>query len=127
MRYLYHADVLQARLIKEQPSQVTDLHLRACAWCEQNHFRPDAIRHALAAGDFARAADFIELERAVLRGTYFQSATWLGWVRALPDEIVRTRPRLSVGYAWELLFLGELEAAEARMRDADRLLEPIGG
>jgi LuxR family maltose regulon positive regulatory protein len=125
--YRYHhlfADVLQARLMREQPNQVTVLHLRACAWCEQNSFRPDAIRHALAAGDFERAADLIELERSANRGRYFQSATWLGWVKALPDELVRTRPMLSIGYAWELLFSGELEAADARLRDADRLLEP---
>jgi LuxR family maltose regulon positive regulatory protein len=124
--YRYHhlfADVLQARLMKEQPNQVAGLHLRACAWCEQNNFRSDAIRHALAAGDFERAADLTELERSVNSGTYFRSATWLGWVKALPDKVVRTRPKLSVGFAWELLFLGELEAAEARMRDADRLLE----
>jgi LuxR family transcriptional regulator, maltose regulon positive regulatory protein len=124
--YRYHhlfADVLQARLMKEQPNQVAGLHLRACAWCEQNNFRADAIRHALAARDFERAADLIELERSVNRGTYFRSATWLGWVKALPDELVQSRPRLSVGFAWELLFLGKLEAAEARMRDADRSLE----
>jgi LuxR family maltose regulon positive regulatory protein len=42
----------------------------------------------------------------------------------LPNELVRSRPRLSIGFAWELLFLGDLEAAEVRMRDADHLLEP---
>ena len=37
--YRYHhlfADVLQARLLDEQPSQVPDLHRRASAWYEQN-------------------------------------------------------------------------------------------
>jgi len=128
--YRYHhlfADVLQARLIKEQPNQVADLHLRASVWYEQNNFGADAIRHALAAQDFQRAADLIEPIRSVMRGMSFQSATWLGWVKALPDEFVRPRPVLIVDFAWELLFLGELEAAEARMRDADRLLEPTGG
>jgi LuxR family transcriptional regulator, maltose regulon positive regulatory protein len=124
--YRYHhlfSDVLQARLIKEQPNQVAGLHLRACVWYEQNNFRSDAIHHALLAEDFKRAADLIEPARSVMRGSYFRSATWFDWVTALPDEFVRTRPMLSVGFAWELLFLGELEAAAARMRDADRLLE----
>jgi LuxR family maltose regulon positive regulatory protein len=124
--YRYHhlfADVLQARLMKERPDQVADLHLRACAWWAQNNFRSDAIRHALAAEDFERSADLLEQEWSASSGTYFQSATWLSWVKALPDELVRTRPWLSIGFAWELLFSGELEAAEARMRDADRWLE----
>lgn len=123
--YRYHhlfADALQARLLKEQPNQVASLHLRACAWFEQNNFGTDAIRHALAAEDFERAADLIDLDWLENSGTYFRNATWLGWVKALPDEFVRTRPRLSLGFTWELLFLGELEGAESRMRDVDRLL-----
>ncbi len=125
--YRYHhlfAEALQARLRKEWPDQVASLHLRACEWYEQHDFRSDAIRHALAAADFERAADLIELYRLAYGRTYFGSATWLGWVEALPEEVVRARPRLCVGFAWELLFAGQLEAAEARMRDADRLLEP---
>ena len=62
--YRYHhlfADVLQARLLDEQPGQVPDLHRRASAWYEQNGEQPVAIGHALAAGDFERAADLVEL------------------------------------------------------------------
>ena len=53
----------------------------------------------------------------------FQSATWLGWVKALPDELVRARPVVSVGYAAALMDGGELAAAEARLRDAERWLD----
>ena len=42
---------------------------------------------------------------------------------ALPDQLVRARPLLSVGYAWALLAGGELEAAEARLQDAERWLD----
>lgn len=128
--YRYHhlfADVLQARLMKERPADVAELHLRASVWYEQNDFRTDAIRHALAAGAFERAADLIEMERSAKSGDYFRSATWLGWVQALPDELVRSRPRLSHGYAWELLFLGELGAAEERLDDTERALESTEG
>jgi LuxR family maltose regulon positive regulatory protein len=45
-------------------------------------------------------------------------------VKALPDELVRARPVLSVSYAWAFLNAGQLEAAEARLRDAERWLEP---
>ena len=110
--------------MKEYPSQIIDLHLRACAWYEQNNFLSDAIRHALAADEFEKAADLIEPLRSIMRENTFQSTTWLGWVKALPDEVVRARPMLNIGYAWELLFLGELEASEIYMSNADRLLNP---
>jgi ATP/maltotriose-dependent transcriptional regulator MalT len=125
--YRYHhlfADVLRARLMQEQPERITVLHRRASAWYEQNNFRADAIHHALAARDFERAADLIELERSVNLKRTFQSPTGFGWVKAMPYEFVRTRPKLIVGYVWELLFLGELEAAGTRMEDAELLLEP---
>ena len=49
--YRYHhlfADVLQARLLDEQPGDVPDLHRRASDWYEQNGDRSEAIRHAMA-------------------------------------------------------------------------------
>jgi LuxR family maltose regulon positive regulatory protein len=123
--YRYHhlfADVLLAHSMEEQPDRVSTLHRRASEWYEHNGSPADAIRHALAAEDFERAAGLIELAWPAMDGS-FQSATWLGWVKALPDELVRARPVLSVGYAWALLDGGELEAGEARLRDAERWLD----
>jgi LuxR family transcriptional regulator, maltose regulon positive regulatory protein len=62
--YRYHplfAEVLQARLLDEQPDQVFSLHQRASEWYEHNGSAADAIRHALAAKDFERAATLVEL------------------------------------------------------------------
>ena len=62
--YRYHhlfGDVLQARLLDERPGQVPDLHRRASAWYQQNGEPSQAISHALAAEDFGRAADLVEL------------------------------------------------------------------
>jgi LuxR family maltose regulon positive regulatory protein len=123
--YRYHhlfADVLQVHLIEALPEQVFSLHQRASAWYEQNGLPTDAIRHALAAEDFERAAGLIELAWSAMDLSY-QSSTWLGWVKALPDVLIRARPVLSVGYAWALLDGGELEASEARLHDAERCLE----
>ena len=123
--YRYHhlfAGVLQAHLMEEQPNQVPILHQRASEWYEHNGPSSDAIRHALAAEDFERGAGLVELVWPEMDRS-FQSAAWLGWVKALPDELVRARPVLSVGYAWALLNGGELEAAEARLRAAERWLD----
>jgi LuxR family maltose regulon positive regulatory protein len=123
--YRYHqlfADVLHARLRDERPEEVPDLHRRASGWYEQNGEPPEAIRHALAAGDFGRGADMVELAiPAMLRSR--QEAAVLGWLELLPDEVVRVRPVLSVGFAGTLLASGEFEGVEARLRDAEGWLD----
>jgi LuxR family maltose regulon positive regulatory protein len=122
--YRYHhlfADVLHARLLDERPGQVPDLHRRASAWYEQNGERAVAIGHALAAEDFGRAADLVELAIPAMRRSR-QEAALRGWLKALPDEVVRVRPVLSVGLAGALLAVGEFEGVEGRLRDAERCL-----
>ena len=125
--YRYHrlfADVLQAHSMEEQPNQAPALHLRASEWYQHNGLPADAIRHALVAEDFERAAALVELAWPTMDWS-FQSAAWLGWVKALPDKLVRARPVLSVGYAWALLNDGELEAGKVRLRDAERWLDTM--
>src|SRR6266851_9176163 len=127
--YRYHhlfADVLHARLLHEQPDRVPDLHLRASAWYEQSGERSVAIGHALAAGDFERAADLVELAIPAMRRSR-QEAAVRGWLELLPDEVIRVRPVLSVGFAGALLARGELEGVEARLRDAEQWLNPATG
>src|SRR6266567_592581 len=123
--YRYHhlfAEVLSAHLMAEQPDQISTLHRRASAWYERHGSTADAIRHALAACDFERAAGLVELAVPAM-GRNRQEATVLGWLRALPDELVRARPVLSVHYAGALLLHGELEGVEARLRDAEQWLD----
>ena len=125
--YRYHqlfAEVLQAHLREAQPDRVPTLHRRASKWYEQNGLPSDAIHHTLAAKDFGRAASLIELAWPAAEEGSIQPATWLGWVKTLPDELVRARPVLSVWYAYALLGSGDLEAAESRFKDAERWLEP---
>jgi LuxR family maltose regulon positive regulatory protein len=100
------------------------LHRRASEWYEQNELPADAIRHALAAEDYGRAAGLVELAWPAMDAS-FQFAVWLGWAKALPDELVRARPVLSAGYTWALFADGELDAGEARLRDAERWLEAL--
>ncbi len=124
--YRYHhlfADVLQARLLDEHPGEVPELHRRACAWYEQNGERSLAIGHALAAGDFGRAADLVELAIRALRPTR-QEAMVRRWLEELPDDVVRVRPVLSVTFAGALLMTGEIEGVQERLQDAERWLDP---
>lgn len=123
--YRYHhlfADVLHAHLLAEQPEQIPVLHQRASAWFAGNDLPAEAIRHALAAADYARAADLVELAAPAMRQSR-QEATLLGWLQALPDELLHDRPVLSVVYAGTLLYGGQIEDVEARLHDAEQWLE----
>jgi len=126
--YRYHhlfADVLRMHLMAEQPDQVSALHQRVSEWYEHNGSTDNAIRHALAAGDFERAATLIELaEPEMRRRRQGATVTELGWLKALPDELVHFRPVLSVAYAFALFGSGELDGVEPRLRDAERWLDP---
>jgi LuxR family maltose regulon positive regulatory protein len=125
--YRYHhlfAEVLHAHLMAEKPDQVAALHRRASEWYEQHGSAADAIRHALAAKDFERAANLIELAVPEMRrNRQGATVTELGWLKALPDELVRFRPVLSVAYAFALFGGGEIGGVEARLLDAERWLD----
>jgi LuxR family maltose regulon positive regulatory protein len=123
--YRYHhlfADVLQTRLLDEQPDRVADLHSRASVWYAQNGEQTVAIHHALAAGDVDRAADLIEVAMPAMRRDR-REATLRGWLEMLPEPLFAVRPVLSNGCAGALLATGEVEGVEARLRDAERWLE----
>lgn len=125
--YRYHhlfADVLHAHLVREQPDATPGLHRRASVWYDQNDSPPDAIRHALLAEDFERAAALVEMVWPTLFSRY-RPATWRGWVQALPAALVRTRPVLNMGCAWTLLDEGELEEADAYLRVAEQALTVV--
>ena len=127
--YRYHhlfADVLHARLLDEQPDGPPELHRRASVWHEQNGDLSEAIRHALAGEDFDRAADLVERAWPAMRQSR-QEATMLGWLKALPDQLLRRRPVVSVAYAAVLAVSGQFKDIETRLRDAERWLDPAAG
>jgi LuxR family transcriptional regulator, maltose regulon positive regulatory protein len=122
--YRYHhlfADVLRARLLAEQPDLVPLLHQRASRWYEAHDLAEEAVRHALAARDFDRAAYLMELAVPAIRRNR-QEAILLGWLKALPDETVRRSPVLNVFFGYMLMVSGDLDAFEPRLDDAERAL-----
>lgn len=123
--YRYHhlfADVLQAHLVDESPGQISASHQRASEWYEQNDQLADAIRHAIAAEDFSRAARLVELAwRPMDRSRRLPA--WHGWTKSLPAEQISSRPVLSLACAWALLESGELEVGNRQLNDTERLLD----
>jgi len=122
--YRYHHlfnEVLLSHALEEQPGEIPLLHKRASAWYEQNNLPTEAIRHALAARDFERAAELIEKMYPAMDAS-FQYAAWLGWVRKLPDEVISARPVLSVDYARALSDSGEFESSMSWLQNAEQRL-----
>lgn len=99
--YRYHhlfADVLRAHVREEQPDQIPARHRRASAWFEKNGMAVEAIEQAHAADDHetvARllAANFETFERL---GRYASISRWFA---SLPEEMMRSRPRLALMHA----------------------------
>ena len=66
--YRYHslfAEVLRLKLRLERPGEVPDLHRRAARWYQVNGLLLDAVRQAVAAGDWPLAAQLVLEELAI--------------------------------------------------------------
>jgi len=124
--YRYHqlfADLLQARLEQIIGKQgVMGLHLRAYRWYEQNHLVEEAVNHVLAAHDYNQAAKLIESisESTWLNGEYDKLK---GWIKALPEDLVRNRPWLCIWCAWSFTQTGPLQDASRWTDAAEQALE----
>ena len=134
----YHhlfADLLRARLQQEQPGRVSGLHRNAAAWYAERGLADDAIRHAVAAGEMTWAARLIEQHYDELFYLHGEGATIHRWLSALPEDLVRSRPRLLLTQAFLALISGRLEAVEplldaaqqAYARAAEEPFEPTVG
>ncbi|HEY74195.1 MAG TPA: helix-turn-helix transcriptional regulator, partial [Thermoflexia bacterium] len=125
--YRYHhlfADLLRYHLHQAQPDLAPTLHHRASAWYEQNRLVTEAVSHAFAAGDMEQVARLIEGNALSMMG-HGKLTTIVKWLDALPDEMVRSRPWLSIARAWTLLYGGQLAAVEPLLQDAENSLRDI--
>jgi LuxR family maltose regulon positive regulatory protein len=119
--YRYHhlfADVLRAHLLAEHPREVSELHRRASAWYAAHNLPIPAVRHALAAEEFGRAAHLMEEALADMRRAR-QDNLLLTWMKSLPESVVRRNPVLSIWFAWSRLMAGDLDAMELWLQAAE--------
>jgi len=120
--YRYHhlfGDLLRKQLGSSQ--ELPKYHLRASEWFEANNDLAEAFNHALAAGGFEQAARLAEVAWKGMDRS-FKTAAWLGWVKKLPNAVVRSQPKLCVQLGWAFSDSGELEASETHLQNAERAL-----
>jgi LuxR family maltose regulon positive regulatory protein len=126
--YRYHhlfADVLRGRLLDEQPDLVGPLHGLACSWYERNGDPVEAIRHAVAGGDYSRAADLIERATPTMRRDR-QEVTLRSWLEKLPNEVLSLRPVLCNALAGSRMSTGTYEGVEELLSVAQQWLDKAG-
>ncbi len=121
--YRYHhlfSEVLFAHLKRGKPMLIEELHRRASVWFEQAGQIDDAVRHSVAAKDWERASLLIErsAESMLKRGEH---RTLQGWLNSLPENIVRSYPRLCLARATALIASQQLDEAENYLVAAERV------
>ena len=119
--YRYHhlfADILYQHLCQASPSLPPELHRRASEWYEHHEMVSKAIEHALAAGDFTRATYLAERQADPM---WMQGdlPTLLEWLQVLPADLVRSRPKLCLFYAWAFYTIGQGDAAMPYLQTAE--------
>ena len=122
--YRYHhlfADLLRYRLRREYPERTADLHRRASQWYEQADDPDEAIHHALAIPDSSLAAHLAEQYGLRMVGGS-RLATFLNWVRQIPDDLIATRPYLCAGCGWAFVLTGQVETAERYVQAGEAAL-----
>ena len=120
--YRYHAlfgDFLRARLHGMRPEWSQRLSVRASEWFEAQGFTDEAVKYVLAGGEIERAVALVEAHSGSLIWRRDDRPTVHRWLEALPEEVIRARPRLSLDQAWLALGSG---LSERRLEDAERLL-----
>ena len=122
--YRYHhlfRDVLRHELQRTLPEVVRDLHRRAAVWYIDAGQTEDAIRHACAAHKWEQALDLIEtiISTTWNRGEIRKVITWL---EKLPDEYLDRRIHLTLYYSRALMLGGQMEVADRRLRESEKML-----
>ena len=121
--YRYHrlfADLLRQRL-PHAVSNVAEYHVRASHWYDATVTWPRHFITPIAAKDFDRAADVAERAWQSMDDT-FQTAAWLGWIKRLPEDVIRLRPVLCMQIGWAFSDAGEPVTSEIYLQYAERAL-----
>ena len=125
--FRYHhlfAEVLYALLEKDHPGEITGLRLKAAAWFESEGYPGEAVDHALRSDDMLKAREMFLKHWLpfIHRG---EVATVLRWLDALPEEIERNDPSVSLARCWALFLSWQNSAIEPYLELASAAYEHL--
>jgi serine/threonine-protein kinase PknK len=116
------AEFLRRRLERDRSDRVDQLHRTASTWFAENGYLNEAVDHALAAGDPARAVDLVEQDETNLL-EQSKMTTLLGIVKKLPAPLVVSRARLQLIIAWANILLQHSVLAAAALNRFEAALD----
>ena len=111
--YRYHPlfrDVLRTELNRHDPGAAATLHRRAAEWHDRHGTAEEAVAHALAAPDMARAAELVVANARTLQNSG-RNATIRRWIDAFTDEDVARSAPLAMTCAYLMFLLGQRDRA----------------
>jgi LuxR family maltose regulon positive regulatory protein len=102
--FRYHpliAKYLRRQLRSWPAEDIEALHRRAAVWFEEQGRHPEAIRHAIEAGDFELATSWTEAcaMRMIKAGDVREVLSWRNW---LPRDLMRRQIPLRLAIGWSL-------------------------
>jgi LuxR family maltose regulon positive regulatory protein len=125
--YRYHhlfADLLSSTLGERRSAvEIRELHSRASRWHQGEGSLEEAMVHALAAGDYERAASMID-ENIVSMLSRSEAPVLLGWIDRLPEEIARGLPWVDIHRAYTLALSGRPDQADPLLESAEQRIDP---
>ena len=122
--YRYHhlfGDLLRKQLKARYPNLIPELHRSASLWYSRAGDGPGAVKHAVLTGDWAFAAEQIEAHILPLI-QHGEIVLARGWMRALPDDVIRKSPVLCMAQAWTSVKYATSELAEDLLSQAEAAL-----
>jgi LuxR family maltose regulon positive regulatory protein len=124
--YRYHhlfADLLKLVLEQTQSGLTSELHRRACDWYALHELLPEALHHALAAGDVELAARLVSANVLVLI-EHDETAPTLQKIDAVPLHTLHALPWLGIARAW-VMGVGQVQKSHQILDNVEKSLESI--
>jgi len=119
--YRYHqlfAEFLRMRLHEHEPEIIPALYRQTIDWFIEAGLHREALKYALQAKEFEKAADLIELLAPEALEQYNHPSV-IQWCKSLPQELIHHRPFLCVYLGWAFVLAGQMETASFCFKKAE--------
>ena len=113
------------RRFRDTPQRFRSIHRRIADALERRGQTAPAMRHAVEAGEMARAGEMLERAGGACLNTRIGPALFQSAERLLSEDVVRARPRLALSRCLSLMLSGRMTEAVERYRSTVAMLDGL--
>ena len=113
------------RRFRDTPQRFRAIHRRIADALERRGQTAPAMRHAVEAGEMARAGEMLERAGGAYLHTRIGPALFQAAERVLSEDVIRTRPRLALSRCLSLMLSGRMKEAIERYRSTVAMLDRL--